>query len=239
MSTKQTLNLEASVREAGKHHARALRNAKRVPAIVYGPKTKPLNVFISEIDAVRYSKHGFENSIFTFTSPDSTLNGLKVLRKSIDIHPVSRRPVHMDFFAPDMTQTVRVNVEIRLTGKAIGTTEGGLVSQVRRDVEIECLPLEIPEYFELDISDLALNASMHISDLKIPESAKLITNDGETVATCAIIEEEVFTPAAAAAAPGAEGAAAAAPGAAGAAAPAGGAAAPAAGGAAPAAGAKK
>lgn len=222
MATKQTLNLEASAREAGKHHSRALRKSRQIPAVVYGPKTKPLTLCISENDAVKYSRHGFENSIFTITSKDSALNGMRVLRKSIDVHPVSRRPVHMDFFAPDMTQTVRVNVEIRLTGKAIGTTEGGLVSQVRRDVEIECLPLEIPDYFELDISDLALNASMHISDLKIPESAKLITNSGETVATCAVIEEEVFTQAAAAPAEGA----AAAPGAA---APAAGAAAPAAG----------
>ncbi len=230
---KQTLNLEANSRDAGKHFARSLRKTKLIPAVVYGPKTKPVNLCISENDAVKYAKHGFENSIFTLTSKDSTLNGLKVLRKSIDIHPVSRRPVHMDFFAPDMTQTVRVNVEIRLSGKAIGTTEGGLVSQVRRDVEIECLPLEIPEFFELDISDLALNASMHISDLKIPEGSKLITNSGETVATCAIVAEEVFAaPAAATPAEGDAAAAAAAPGAApaapGAAAPAAGAAAPAA-----------
>lgn len=237
MATKQTLTLEAGAREAGKHFSRGLRNTKKVPAVVYGPKTKPLNLFIAENDAVKYSKHGFENSIFTINSTDSSLNGLKVLRKAIDVHPVSRRPVHMDFFAPDMTQAVRINVEIRLTGKAIGTTEGGLVSQVRRDVEIECLPLEIPEFFELDISDLALNASMHISDLKIPEGSKLITNAGETVATCAVIAEEVF--AAPTAAP-AEGEAAAAGAAApGAAAPAGGAAAPAAGAAAPAAGAAK
>jgi large subunit ribosomal protein L25 len=98
--------------------------------------------------------------------------------------------------------------------------------------------LEIPEFFELDISDLALNASMHISDLKIPEGSKLITNAGETVATCAVIAEEVFAAPTAAPAEG-EAAAAGAAAAPGAAAPAGGAAAPAAGAAAPAAGAAK
>ena len=60
MSTKQTLNLEASAREAGKHHSRNLRKSRQVPAVVYGPKTKPLSLCIAENDAVKYSKHGFD-----------------------------------------------------------------------------------------------------------------------------------------------------------------------------------
>src|SRR5262249_1403415 len=153
------------------------------------------------------------------------------LRKSIDVHPISRRPVHMDFFAPDMTKAVRIKIEVRLSGKAAGTAEGGLVSQVRRDIEIECFPLEISEFFYLDILGLGLNESMHVSDLAIPEKFKVITAAGETIASCAIVEElvieapvaapaegEAAAAAGAAAAPGAPGAAA--PGAAGAAAPA-------------------
>lgn len=229
MST-QELKISANTREAGKGVARGLRQGRFVPAIVYGPKTKPLTISIAEIDAVRYARSGFENSIFTFESKDNSLNGLKVLRKTMDIHPVSRRPVHMDFFAPDMTQKVRVNVEVRLTGKAKGIGDGGLVSLIRREVEIECLPLEIPSHFDLDVSDLELNASMHVSDIKFPENLKVITSMDETIVNCAEVKEEVIAApvaADAAAAPGAEGAAAA-PAAGGAAAPAAGAAAPAA-----------
>jgi large subunit ribosomal protein L25 len=213
MAANQTLTLEASIRETGKHNARSLRKDKKVPAVVYGPKTTPLSLFISEIDAVRYNKHGFENSIFTITSKDKDLDGMKVLKKSVDIHPLSRRPVHMDFFAPDMTQTVRVEVEVRLNGKAIGTTEGGLVSQVRRTVEIECLPLEIPEFFELDITNLGLNESLHVSDLGTPSNFKMITATGETIASCAVVTEEEAapTPAAADAAAGTAAAPGAAP----------------------------
>lgn len=188
-------------------------------------------------DAVKYSRLAFENSIFTLESSDPSINGLKVLKKSIDIHPVSRRPIHMDFFAPDMTQAVRVNVEVRITGKAKGTGEGGLVSMVRRDVEIECLPLEIPAFFELDVTELDLNDSMHVSDIKFPENVKVITSLEETIVSCAEVKEEEIVAAPAADAAAAAGAPAA--GAAGAAPAAGGAAAPAAGAAAPAAGADK
>src|ERR1035437_2396893 len=99
MSKNQTLELPASLRQTGNHHARDLRKARQVPAVVYGPKTKPISLFISEQDAVRYNRHGYENSIFTIKSKDGGLNDLKVLKKSVDIHPLSRRPVHMDFFA--------------------------------------------------------------------------------------------------------------------------------------------
>lgn len=230
MASTQDLKISANPREAGKGVARGLRKGRFVPAIVYGPKTKPLSISIHENDAVKYAKSGFENSIFTFESKDGSLNGLKVLRKTMDIHPVSRRPVHMDFFAPDMTQKVRVNVEVRLKGKARGTGEGGLVTTVRRDVEIECLPLEIPPFFELDVTELDLNASMHVSDIQFPENVRVITSMDETIVSCAEVKEEVIAaPVVAegtAAAPGAEGAA-----------PAAGAAAPTAGAAAPAAGA--
>ena len=220
----QDIKINATTRQPGKSSARGLRMDRHVPAVIYGPKTKPLTISIHENDAVKYSRTGFENSILTLISEDKTVNGLKVLRKSMDIHPVSRRPVHMDFFAPDMTKKVRVNVEVKIVGKAKGTADGGLVSLVRREVEIECLPLEIPSFFELDVTEMGLNESMHVSDIKFPQNVRVITSTEETIVTCAEVKEEVITPVAAATDAAAAGAA-----------PAGGAAAPAAGAAAPAA----
>ena len=211
MASNQTLKLAAETRAPGKSTSRELRRGWYVPAVVYGPKTKPLNLSVHVNDAIKYGRTSFENSIFTLESKDTTLNGLMVLRKEMIVHPVTRRPIHMDFFAPDMTAKVRVDVEVRLTGKAKGTTEGGLVSMVRRNVEIECLPLEIPEFFELDITDMGLNESMHVSDIKFPENTQVITSKDETIVTCAEVKEEVATPtvaADAAAVPGAAGAAA-------------------------------
>ena len=212
----QELKINAQVRAPGKAVSRGLRMSRNIPAVIYGPKIKPLSISIHENDAVKYGKTAFENSIFTLQSEDGSLNGLKILRKSMDIHPVSRRPVHLDFFAPDMTQKVRVNVEVRIHGKAKGTTEGGLVSMVRREVEIECLPLEIPSHFDLDVTDLELNASKHVSDIAFPEGMRVMTDSGETIVTCSEVKEEVAAPVVAAApvagaAPAAGAAAAAAP----------------------------
>ena len=213
---QQQINLKATVRNAGKHTARTLRKEERIPAVVYGPKTKSMSIDIAKLDAMRASKHGFENTFFTLESDDKSLNGLKVMRKAVEIHPVSRAPIHLDFFAPDMTQAVRVNVEIRFTGKAEGVKAGGIFNTVRRDVEVECLPLEIPEFFEVDVTNLNLDESMHVSDIKIPENVKLMTSPQETIATVAMVKEEVAAPVAAAPAEGAAPAAGApaAPGAA-------------------------
>lgn len=208
----QNLTIEVAPRTAGKHHSRSSRLEKRIPAVVYGPKTKPGTFTMAENDAIKYARRAFENTIFTLKSADKDLNGLVVLRKQIDIHPLSRRPIHLDFFAPDMTKVVRVNVELRFTGKALGVGEGGVFSAARRDVEIECLPTEIPEFFEVDISGIGLNQSMHVSDVNFPSSVKLITSPGETIATVAIVEEVVASVIPEAAAATAEGAAPAAAG---------------------------
>lgn len=205
------LKIGAKAREPGKGVSRGLRSTRFVPAVVYGPKTKPLHISIGENDAVKYSRSAFENSIFTFESADSTLNGLKVLRKSLAIHPVSRRPIHMDFFALDVNAKVRVNVEVRITGKAKGTADGGLVSMVRRDVEVECLPLEIPTFFELDVTNMGLNESMHVSDIKFPETLRILTSSDETIVSCSEVREETLTPTPAADAAATPAAGAAAP----------------------------
>lgn len=195
MSSNQNLTITAQPRNPGKGTSRGLRDQRMIPAVIYGPKIENLSISIPEVDAVKYTtRHGYENTIFTLKSDDKKLDGVKVLTKEVDIHAVSRRPLHVDFFAPDMTQVVRVEVEVRLTGKAAGTMEGGLVSQVKREVEIECLPLEIPEHFELDISNLQLDDSMHVSDIQFPQGVKVITSLNETLATCAIVEEQATTP---------------------------------------------
>lgn len=213
MSQQSIIEIQASPRSVGKSVSRKLRRDRQVPAVVYGPKVKNLSFSLDERDAVKYSQHGFENSLFTLKSNDQGLQGLKVLKKEIKLHPVTRRPIHVDFFAPDMAQEVRVWVEVKFTGKAEGTKEGGVFNAVNREIEIECLPNEIPEFFELDVTPLQLNESFHVSDLKLPSSLKLITSIDETLCAVAEVKEEVAAPvdpstvAAAAAAPAAGAAA--------------------------------
>jgi large subunit ribosomal protein L25 len=223
MSQRHDLTVEA--RETGKHNSRALRRDRKVPAVVYGA-TEPKNLYIDESSVVRFNVRAYENALFNLKSSDSKVNNIVVLMKDVVVHPVTRRPQHVDLFALDLKKAVRVAVEIKLEGKPIGISEGGLLNVVNRQVEIECLPTEIPESITADISSLGVGDALHVSDLKMPAGVKLISSPELTVAVVNLFVEEVV------AAPTAEAAPAA-----GAAAPAAGAAAPAA--AAPAAGAKK
>jgi large subunit ribosomal protein L25 len=212
---QQQISIEVNTREAG-HRLSQLRRTKGVPGVVYGPKITNMVLSLAENDAVRYSRHNYENAIFTLKSQDGKLNGLKVLKKSVTYHPVTRKPIHIDFFAPDMTKSIRVSVDLRFEGKAAGLADGGIFNAVRREIEIECLPTAIPDFISVDVSGLGIDESLHVSDIQIPESVKLITSREETIATVSIVAEEVVAApvVAAADATAAAGAATAAPGAA-------------------------
>lgn len=196
MTQKEELNLTASPRQTGKHFSRAHRVKMEIPAVVYGPKIKNLNLNLRENELVKYLKSKYENSIFTLKSDNKDLNGIKVLKKAVAIHPVTRRPVHIDLFAIDMTQTIRVWIEVKFTGKAEGLKEGGVLNVATREIEIECLPNAIPEEISIDVTHLNVGESLHVTDLKLPDGVELMSSDKDTLCTVAIVEEVTETPAA-------------------------------------------
>jgi len=202
MTNKETLEIKVGPRKPGKHYSRSLRDERKIPAVVYGPKTDNIAFYLGENDAVKCSGHEFENAIFVLKSEDNQLNNMKVLKKDASFHKVNRRPIHLDFYALDMAATVRVHVELKFEGKSEGEREGGVFNALRREVEVECLPTDIPENFNVDISQLKLNDVVHVSDLNIPESIKLITSPEDTICNVAQVEEE--KPAETEAAPDAE-----------------------------------
>ncbi len=213
----ENITISAEPRTSGKHFSRGYRQEQKIPAVIYGPNVKNLQVNLGEIELTKYNKIKFENAIFVLKSDDKALNGLKVLKKEVAIHPVTRRPIHVDLYALDMTKAIRVDVEIRFEGKSVGIKEGGILNIVRRDVTVEVLPSAIPEYIAIDITNLGLGDSFHASDLTIPDGLKLLTLPTGTICTIVTVEEEkVAVVEVAAAAPGAAPAAGApaAPGAA-------------------------
>ena len=226
---KQRIELTVEARITGRAESRSLRVKKMVPGVIYGA-IENAHISLHVNDILKYNSRAYENALLNIKSSNPKLNGKVALIKEVFVHPLTRRPEHVDLFALDMTKTVRVSIEIRLEGKAIGISEGGFLNIVSRQVEVECLPTEIPDFIIVDVSNLGVGDSIHASELTIPEGVKLISRPELTIA--AVVEqaeEEAAAPAAGAAAP-----------AAGAAAPAAGAAAPAAGAktAAPVAGAK-
>ncbi|MCJ8277256.1 MAG: 50S ribosomal protein L25 [Bdellovibrionales bacterium] len=189
MSTPTVINLQP--RKTGKHFSRSSRNERMVPAVIYGPKMENQNVLLDEIFVVKHRSPRFESTIFQTKSEDSKTNSLKVMLKSIQFHPATQRPVHVDLYALDMTATIKVNVQINFVGEPIGVKEeGGVLQTVRNEVEIECNPTEIPESIEVDISGMALNASMHVSEMTFPAGVKVITDAERTIATVSMPKEE-------------------------------------------------
>ncbi|MCM2353931.1 MAG: 50S ribosomal protein L25 [Pseudobdellovibrio sp.] len=217
--SKQRIELNVEVRETGRANSRGLRVNKMVPGIIYGA-IENQNVSVHVNDILKYNTRAYENALLNLKSSDSKLNGKVALIKSVQVNPLSRKPEHVDFFALDLNKAVRVSVEIKIEGKAIGLSEGGLLNIVMRSVEVECLPTAIPEFLTLDVTNLGVGESLHASELTMPAGVKLISRPEVTIAAVVEQEEEVAaTPAAAAAAPAA-GAAAPAAGAKAAAAPA-------------------
>jgi len=236
---QDTSTLKAQMRDkSGKGPARRLRAQGLVPAVCYGPYDKqPLMVAVDPEALAKAiaTPHKF-NTVIKLEVDGQTRT---VLFKDYEKDPVDGHVLHVDFLDVRMDQEVVVNVPVVLVGKPVGVTEGGILQQVSRTLPVICKPAQIPEKIEVDVSNLKIAESIHISDIKPPEGVRFKTNiiKNATIAVVNVPEKEEVAPAPAAAVPGAEGAVAgaapagvpgAAPGTPGAA-PAGGAAGPAAG----------
>lgn len=187
----QSINLQVQKRATGKGSARELRGNKAVPAIIYGSKVKNQPLSVPESHVVKYSGHGQENTIFKLQSDVAELNGVSVLMKKVDVHPVTRRPIHVDLFALDMTAEIRVNVELKFEGRPRGVAEeGGILQILLRAIEVECLPTNIPEFITADVSNLGLNEALHISDLQMPNGVKATSSGDLALASVTVMRDE-------------------------------------------------
>ncbi|MFN0063890.1 MAG: 50S ribosomal protein L25 [Myxococcaceae bacterium] len=204
--------LEAQAREgAGKGFARRLRAKGLVPAVVYGRRMeKPDHIAVDPLLVKKAiaTPHKFNTLLTVKVSgkPDR-----QVLLKDYQQDPVSRDILHVDFIDVRENEAVKVNVPLVLTGKAIGVLEGGILSQLRRELEVHALPAAIPEKIEVDVSHLKVAQALHINDVKLPAGIKVKTHVNFTVAVVAIPEKEEVVVAAVAATPAAGAAGAAAP----------------------------
>jgi large subunit ribosomal protein L25 len=199
-----TSTLKAQKREqSGKGPARRLRAKGLVPAVCYGPFGEPLHVAVDP-EAVKVAiatPHKF-NTVITLDVDGGEKR--TVLFKDHERDPVDGHMLHADFLEVRMDQDVIVNVPVVLTGKPVGVTEGGILQQVSRTLPVQCKPGQIPEKIEVDVSNLKIAESIHISDVKAPEGVTFKTNviKNATIAVVAVPEKEEVVAAPAAAVPG-------------------------------------
>lgn len=172
---------------ATKGTARAVRREGLVPAVIYGDKQIPIVIAISENTLLRYVN---QSAFFTHQF-DIEIAGKKhrVLPRDVQFHPVSDRPLHVDFLRISASTKVRVNVPVAFinSDKSPGIKRGGTLNIVHHEIEVSCSPERIPEKFEVSLEGLQMNDTIHLSAIKLPEGVKLTTHEEDfTIATIAV-----------------------------------------------------
>ena len=183
MSEQLTLPAEARER-AGKGASRELRRDGRVPAVVYGQKKDPLSIHVEEklLSKMLSSGH-FMNSVVMV---DIKGKPHRTLPKAIDFHPVSSRPIHVDFLRIGEHSQVTVAIPVRFDDEeeSPGIKRGGVLNVVQHEIELVCDAAHIPDELHIPLDGLEIGDSIHISDVTLPEGSKPAIEDRDfTVAT--------------------------------------------------------
>ena len=213
---KISFELAAEFRDGqGKGASRRLRHTGRVPAILYGGHTEPRAISLDHQKLMTLiDNEKFYSSIINLKVGDKTQAAIV---KDLQMHPARNAIQHVDMQRVVETEKIRIHIPIHFKGEAASPgvkSEGGVVSHRIADVEISCLPKDLPEFIELDLSGMHINESKHLSDLPLPEGVSIpaIAKGNATVVSIHPPRAEEPEPTAeAAAATPAEGAAAAAP----------------------------
>ena len=211
---KTSFELVAEFRETqGKGASRRLRHEGKVPAILYGGHADARTLTLSHQKLlIMLDNERFYSTILSLRVGDQTK---EAILKDVQRHPFKNAIVHVDFQRVEENEKIRISIPLHFTGAAVSPgvkSQGGIVSHMRTQTEVSCLPKDLPEFIEVDISELLINDSIHLSQLKIPAGFTLVDLAKYDAAIVAIhsprAEEPEPTAAAAVGAPAAEGAAA-------------------------------
>ncbi|MBI2980784.1 MAG: 50S ribosomal protein L25 [Deltaproteobacteria bacterium] len=175
-----------------------LRRQGRIPAVVYGHDFETIPFSVDGKELVRAIRSGGINALMELQLAGYRGKGpLLVMIKDFQTDVVSHKLTHIDFLKLDMKEKVSVKVTVKLVGKAIGLEQGGLVEQSTRELEVKCLPGNIPDSIEVDISGLNLGDSLHVTDLKLPEGVEVPREANITIVSIVAPKEEKVEEAAA------------------------------------------
>lgn len=215
-----SFKLNAELRQSadlGKGASRRLRNKEnKVPVVIYGAGGAPHSLTLDHNKVFLHLKNeAFYSQILTIAIEGKQE---KVILKDVQRHPAKPRILHMDFLRISANEKLQMNIPLHLKGDTIakGVKAGGMISRLMVDVEITCLPANLPHYIEVDITELELDQTIHLSDLKLPKGVELValSHGDEAVVTIHLpraAEEPVAAEPVAAAVPSSQKEAVAAP----------------------------
>ena len=182
----ELIELKTNKRTAtGNGPARRLRQSGRIPAVYYGPNTEPVLLSVNKNDLEQVLKKGGIGQVMlnlVIQKNGETLN-MPAMIKELQTHPVSRNFIHVDFYEIKMDRKITVKVPVTTTGVAKGVELGGILQIVRRELEVECLPLAVPESIVIDVTDLDIGDSVHVGKISLEGEIEILEDDNRTVVT--------------------------------------------------------
>jgi large subunit ribosomal protein L25 len=185
-------NLKVSLRDTvGDGPSRTLRRDGKIPAILYGPRIDPLKLTIDRLDLEPVFKTGSVAQKLLRLEIKGLDRTPSVMIKEVQKHPVTHSLLHLDLYEVIMDQKIKVMIPVVTTGNSIGVEMGGMLQTIRREVEVLCLPDQIPESITVDITHLAVGDSVHVKDLKVPETIELPADVNFTILTILSTQEHV------------------------------------------------
>lgn len=176
-------SLTATTREeSGKGPARRIRLAGKVPGVLYGGGKGPvaLALDLKEFQHLLHSQSGTQAVVQLEVKDRPDLNSPALL-KSVDRHPVKDAILHADFQRIHLDDRIHTRVPVTLVGRAKGVAEGGVLEHHLRELEVECLALEVPDEVQVDITELDMGGAMHVAELRLPEGVTVLTEANRTV----------------------------------------------------------
>jgi len=192
----ELIEINANIRTStGNGPARVLRREGRIPAILYGSATDPvlLSVDIKDLEQA-FKTTASSQALLNLVVHDNETYSKSVMVKELQTHPTTEAFLHADFYEIDMDSKITVNVPILTVGKSKGVEEGGLLQSIRRELEITCLPNQIPAAIEVDVTDLVIGDSLHVKSIPLPEGIELQTETDFTVLTVVSAKVEIEEP---------------------------------------------
>ncbi len=181
---RSTLKVKKRVR-LGKTGSNQVRKEGKIPAVIYGKGEESIPLIIDPVELKEsLDTTSGRNTLLDIEieSDGKKINRLSLL-KDIQIDYLTQKPIHLDFQVINTQEKIAVNIPIKLTGRAQGIKEGGILEQNIRDINIECLPENIPDFIEFDISELQLGGVVHIRDIELPEGIETLVSPDSLVAS--------------------------------------------------------
>jgi len=191
----ERVDLAVHVREeTGKGPSRRFRQKGQIPAVFYGFEMETVSLAVDRVDFRKAVQgKGGENVLINLTLLEKKELGPQVAMVcDMQMDPIRQEVLHVDFKKIDLKEKVEVAIPIELVGKAEGVNSGGILQQIERELEIRCMPLEIPDRIEVDVSNLEIGESIHIRDISVAEGNEVLSSGEKAIVTVlSPIAEEV------------------------------------------------